>query len=63
MTWQWLAVGVIVMAALAYLTRRTWRTWVKRGRGCGGGCGCAAKPTNGMTIIPANELQIRKPQG
>ena len=40
MGWQMLLVLVFVAGALAYLGWGAWRTWVGRGKGCGGGCAC-----------------------
>ena len=41
---QTLVVGLIVLAALAYVGRRAWRTLAAartpKGGGCGGDCGC-----------------------
>jgi hypothetical protein len=66
MTWQTLIVAFLVMAAAAYVIRRTWRTWNGASSGCGRGCGCAAtaKPTNGepgaATFVPVQELSLRQ---
>jgi hypothetical protein len=43
---QTLLVGLIVLAALAFVGRRAWRTLAasraaKDGPGCGGDCGCS----------------------
>ena len=38
MVWQLSVVGLIVVAAGAYLARRAWRTWGRKASGCGG-CG------------------------
>lgn len=62
MDWQLTTVAVLVMAALAYLGRQTWRTWFGRKSGCGGGCGCS-KPAerNGQAaLIPAEQLTLRR---
>lgn len=63
MYWQLIIVIVIVALAAAYLVRRAWRTWNKRG--CGGGCGCATSKQNGQpvastTMIPAEQLKLRR---
>jgi hypothetical protein len=60
MDWQLPLALMIVLAATLYLGRRTWRTWSKRTRGCGG-CGCSVKSTaaEGETLIPAGQLQLR----
>jgi hypothetical protein len=41
MFWQYLLVGIIVLAAAGFLARQSWRTWFGTKAGCGGGCGCA----------------------
>jgi hypothetical protein len=41
MLWQYVLVGVIVLAAVAFLARQSWRTWFGTKAGCGGGCSCA----------------------
>jgi FeoB-associated Cys-rich membrane protein len=66
MTWQLIAVLVIVAAAAVYLIRQTWRTWSRKAGACGGGCGCARKtPTatgsNGTAaLIPSEQLTLRR---
>ena len=45
MGWQLLVAAGIVALAAAYLVRQTWRAWNGTKSGCGGGCGCASKPT------------------
>ena len=59
MEWQWALVGLCVALAVAYLARRTWRTWRGRAAGCGG-CKCPAPPARqGETLIPAEQLTLR----
>ncbi len=66
MDWQLLLVGMIVTGAACYLARQTWRTWTRSKTGCGGGCGCGSKTaqaaaTNGhFTLIPAEQLSLRR---
>lgn len=61
MEWQLALTGVCVAVAVLYLGRRAWRTWRGVGR-CGG---CAAAPqqsdTAGVTFLPADRLQLRRP--
>ena len=67
MIWQPLLVGVILLAAAAYLVRQIWRTWFSAKAGCGGGCSCAGKKTDAKanadgpstTLISVNELTQR----
>jgi hypothetical protein len=67
MIWQPLLVGVVVVAATAYLLRQTWRTWFSAKTGCGGGCSCAGKSVAAKakadgpstTLISVNELTQR----
>jgi ABC-type uncharacterized transport system YnjBCD permease subunit len=35
---QLLIVNVLIVLAVGYLSRATWRTWTKTGSSCGGGC-------------------------
>jgi hypothetical protein len=67
MYWQLLIVGLIVVAALAYLARQIWRSWRGASSGCGGGCKCAsAKSTSpdhaapSVVHIPAEQLTLRR---
>jgi FeoB-associated Cys-rich membrane protein len=65
MTWQLPLVLLLVAAAAGYLAWRAWRTWFgSKARGCGGGCGCAAKPAaakNGhVTLVPVEQLTLRR---
>jgi len=59
MNWQLLAVGVIVAAAVSYLARQTWRTWSAKKSGCGG-CGCGSKSNDNATVIPVEQLTLRR---
>jgi hypothetical protein len=66
MTWQLVAVLVIVAAAAAYLGWRTWRTWAGSKSGCGGGCSCPGKSSsqrtdNAVPLIPSHQLTLRRP--
>jgi hypothetical protein len=62
MAWQLAIVVLIVAVAAAYLVRQTWRTWTSAG--CRGGCGCsrtqAAPPEGKVTLIPADQLTLRR---
>jgi hypothetical protein len=66
MLWQFLLVGLILVAATAYLLRRAWRTWARKASGCGGGCGTGCKVESrsasapSATLIPAEQLAIRR---
>lgn len=62
MDWQLLIVGVLVMFALVYLGRRTLRTWLGKGAGCGG-CKCpgpAKTSTTADTLIPIEHVKLRR---
>lgn len=38
-------VGILIVAAVAYLARSSWRTFAGKKAGCGSGCGmCAVEP-------------------
>jgi FeoB-associated Cys-rich membrane protein len=67
MSWQMPLVAMIVLAAVAYLARRTWRGLTgRKAGGCGGGCGCAATtkaPEDEGTFIPAGQLTVRRRDG
>ena len=62
--WQMPLVALTVLAAVAYLARRTWRSLTgRKAGGCGGGCGCAEAPSAAegqTTLIPAGQLKIRR---
>jgi hypothetical protein len=66
MVWQLSVVGLIVAASALYLTRRAWRTWGRKGSGCGGGCGSGCKgespSASGQAprLIPADQLLVRR---
>jgi hypothetical protein len=64
MFWQLLSVGVIVLAATAYLGRRAWRHWGTKKGSCGGSCGCASSAANEQrtreTLIRVEELGVRR---
>ena len=56
---QLIVVGLIVVGAVLYLARQTWKTWSGRG-GCSKGCGCGEKKTEARPkLIPSNELTLR----
>jgi hypothetical protein len=70
MTWQLIAVGVIVAVAVLYLARQTWRAWNPKKGGCGGSCGCAGKPApvadrpeQASALIPSEQLTLRRRPG
>ncbi len=67
MSWQLAIVLLIVAAAAAYLVRQTWRTWSGAAAGCRGGCGCsrtqAAPPEGKVTLIPSDQLTLRRRTG
>jgi hypothetical protein len=45
MDWQLIVVGVVVLAACAYMGRRWYRTWFGAGKhGACAGCECAHEP-------------------
>ncbi len=60
--WQWLAVLICVLLATTYVARAAWRTWHPKAGNCGGGGGCsAAKPDEPkVTLIPAEQLTLRR---
>jgi hypothetical protein len=62
MMWQWLTVLTCVLLAAAYIARSAWRTWHPKPGGCGGGCGCAAPSAESpqVTLIPAEQLTLRR---
>jgi hypothetical protein len=65
MIYQWLAVGLIVTIAAAYVARKIIGTWFgSKKTGCGGGCGsgCAstAAPKSGTSaFVPVEQLTVR----
>jgi hypothetical protein len=62
MNWQWYIVLACVLFAAAYIARSAWRTWHPKPGGCGGGCGCATAKTDEpkITLIPADQLTVRR---
>jgi len=62
--WQLAIVIACVIAAAAYVTRATWRTWHPKPGACGGGCGCAksAPPTTDteVRLIPVEQVTLRR---
>ncbi len=62
MFWQYIVIALLIAVAVAYLVRVLWRST----KGCGGGCGCAAKNADAavtkVTIIPEDQLKIRQRQ-
>jgi hypothetical protein len=66
--WQIFLVLAVVAAAAAYLGRQAWRTWRASKTGCAGGCGCGTKAapaakSDGVTLIPADQLTLRRRTG
>jgi hypothetical protein len=65
MLYQWVAVGLIVAVAAAYVVRQTIRTWSGSkktgcGGGCGSGCGSAGATKTGTAVfVPAEHLTVR----
>ncbi len=54
MIWQLSLVGLMVVAAAAYLTRRAWRTWGRKASGCGGcGSGCKGESRSRFGTVGA----------
>jgi len=62
MNWQLVLVIVCVVAAAAYVARATWRTWHPKPGACGGGCGsgCATAAPTTETLIPVEQLTVRR---
>jgi hypothetical protein len=64
--WQLPLVLLIVALAVVYLGRQAWRSWRGSRSGCGGGCGCSKNspgPTRAegnVTLIPADQLRLRR---
>lgn len=64
MDWQIAVAGGAVAASAAYLVWSVWRAWSGRRSGCGG-CGCSTKQASrpeGVTVIPTEQLTIRRRQ-
>jgi hypothetical protein len=61
MSWQLPIVLLIVLAAAAYLARRTWRSLTGRKAGGCAGCGGATStpPQGQRTLIPEEQLRLR----
>ena len=64
MDWQLTLTAVAVAAAAAYVGRRAWKTWTRKGAGCGGGCGSACKGAAGASdgatrLIPLEQITVR----
>ncbi len=58
MDWQHNLTLLAVACAAVYLARCGWRAL--RRRGCGTGCGCAAAPRTQVTVIPSDQLALRR---
>jgi hypothetical protein len=44
-TFQLVVVGLLVLAAVLYVVRATWKTWFSAdAKGCGSGCGKCSSP-------------------
>lgn len=50
-------VGILIVAAVAYLARSAWRTYAGKKAGCGSGCGtCESEPSKpGRIALPRVE--------
>ena len=66
MDWQLYLTSITIIAAAVYVSRRAWRTWTHKGKGCGGGCGTGCKSVTPTTsngpaqLIPADQLTVRR---
>ena len=62
MDWQWIVVLTTVVVAAAYIARAAWRTWHPKPGVCGGGCGCATANKDAVreTLIPLEQLTVRR---
>lgn len=60
MYWQWLIVAICVALAAAYVGRAVWRILRPKAGGCGGGCGCATAQEPKDTLIPADQITLRR---
>jgi hypothetical protein len=63
MGWQLPIAVLVVLAAVAYLARRTWRSLTGRKAGGCAGCGCAKVPSAAEgqgTLIPAEQITLRQ---
>lgn len=64
MDWQSAIVTVLIAVAAAYLARATGKTWFQSAGVCGSGCGaCGQKATAEPTIIPPEQLRVRRRDG
>jgi hypothetical protein len=63
MDWQLVLVILLVMLALVYLCRRTLRTWLGKGAGCGS-CKCPGSEKTAdaasQTLIPLDQVRLRR---
>ncbi len=61
--WQLPLAALVILGAVTYLARRTWRTLSgRKAGGCGGGCACGPAPEQG-TLITAEQLTLRLRKG
>jgi len=60
MNWQLAVTIVFVAIAGLYLVRRSWRTWFGRKAGCGGGCGCASKPSETVSALISTDQMLAR---
>jgi len=68
MYWQLSIVALIVLAAVVYLARQTWRAWRGSSSGCGGGCPkcTSSEPAKSPAAsqpavhIPVEQLTLRR---
>ena len=66
MGWQLPIAVLVVLAAVAYLARRTWRSLTGRKAGGCAGCGCAKLPSAAegrATLIPTEQITSRLRNG
>ena len=60
MSWQLPVVGLSVALALAYVVWKSVRAWSGKAAGCGD-CKCEKPaPSNGVALIPADKLTLRR---
>jgi len=61
---QLILVGLIVLAAVVYLGRQSWRAWRGSASGCGGGCPkcptTSAPAAEKVVHIPVEQLTLRR---
>lgn len=61
--WQLIPVALAVVFAASYLARAAWKTWRPGPGACGGGC-CGSKTVAGVdTLIPPEDLVLRRRPG